>query len=278
MINTVNTKMQQLTNGYFIDGSGKELILIIGSCRAVPYMNYFSKWNEQNGGRFSIAFIDPFNWNFDLNDNRINLEEKINSLETNEILLKLFKSTNICIHEHYSNFGMFNFDKHSEKNIYQFGLKPEIDICIPNFNDCFILSNDILKFDKAIRQKAEQDLNVIGKLSQSTEWDILTESQKGLQKFHKVCLFSDLPEMSYLFERKWLFKRFFHSYNHISKWFTLAIFELMNEKFLHLNFSKEFWEEISQEDMYANSYTKLTQLDIDYYGFDWGEEIAPLSL
>lgn len=278
MINTVNTKQQQLTNGYFIDGSGKELILIIGSCRSVPYLNYFSKWNEQNFNRFSIAFIDPFNWNYDLEDNRVNLEERINSLENDEIILSLLKSTTICIHEYYSNFGMFNFDKNAEKNIYQFGLNPEIDICIPNLNDRFIFFNDIIRFDSELRKKVMQDINVIGKLSEQTSGEIFYKGVQNLTKFFEVCKLSDIPEMVELFGSNFTKVRYFHNYNHVSKYFTLAIFEYINDKFLHLNLSKEFWEEISKQDMFGNSYTKLTEYDVKYYGFEWGEEIVPLSL
>lgn len=277
MINTVNTKSLQLAHGYFSIGSGNEIILIVGSCRSVPYAEYLHEWNKESN-RFTICFIDPFNWNYDLNDNRIDLHEKINSLETDERILNLLKNTKIIIHEYYSNFGMFNFEKSADKNIYQFGLAPEIDICIPNFNDNFILVNDILKFNQDLRKKVEQDLNVIGRVSKQTEWDIYQESHNGLEKFRNVCMLSDLPELLGIFTDQWDKFRFFHSYNHVSKYFTLAVFRLMNEKFLHLPITEEFWEEISQQDMFANSYTKLTDLDVKFYGFDWGEEIVPLNL
>jgi hypothetical protein len=72
--------------------------------------------------------------------------------------------------------------------------------------------------------------------------------------------------------------RFFHSYNHVSKFFTLFIFKMINEKFLHLPMTPEFLHRIAQDDMFANSYTKITELDIKLYGLQWGEEIHPLAI
>ena len=92
MINTINTKQEQLKNGYFSIGTGKEVILIIGSCRSVPYMNYFSAFNDENDNRFTVCFIDPFNWNFDLHDNRTNFEEVIDDLKNNDALISPLKN------------------------------------------------------------------------------------------------------------------------------------------------------------------------------------------
>jgi len=273
MINTVNTKAEQLNNGYFKIGSGNEWLLIVGSCRAVPYCNYFNDWNQANGNRFTICFIDPFNWCFDLNDKRVSLEDAINQLETDERILYLLKRTDIIVHEYYGNFGMFNFDKSAPKNIYQFGLNAKIDICIPNWNDLFVLFGDIVTFDSEMRRLAFQDFNVIGKLSEQTEAAIMEVSQNNLRKFGKVCYLSDIPEMANYFLQEWLSKRFFHSYNHVAKPFTLAIFKFINDKW----FNGELSVDENHEDMFANSYTKLTEYDIKNYKFDWGEEITDLK-
>lgn len=275
-INTVNTKAQQLTNGYFKIGSGSEVILIIGSCRTVPYLNYLNIWNEQNGNRFTITFADPYNWCYDINDNRINLEEKINSLETDERLLDLFKSVKYFIHEYYVNFGLFNCDKNADKNIYQFGIKPEVDICIPNWNDCFVLVADIISFDSEVRKKVLADYNVLDKLSDQTIKELYIRSQNNIEKFYEVCMKSDVPEMKRHFQLNHIFNRFFWNSNHVSKDFTLAVFKFINEDYLHLELSESFWEEISEHDMYANNYTFLTDIDIQIYGYKWNEEVKSL--
>lgn len=276
MINTVNIKEQQLKNGFLTVGSGSEVMLIMGSCRVAPYVGYMDKWNSQNGNRFTIHTLDCFNWNWNINDERVDYLETLNGMETYLPLIEMLSKVDYFIHEWYANAGMFNCDKSGVKNIYQFGLTPKVDICIPSWNDVFVLVNDILNFDTEVRKKALQDINVIGRLSKLTEHEILGISQKNLQKFYDVCKKSDLPEMASYFCLYLPTQRFFHSYNHITKYFTLKVFELINDKFLHLPITKEYWNEISKHDMYANSYTKLTQLDIDHYGFDWGEEVVPL--
>lgn len=272
--NTVNTKAEQLTNGYFKAGTGETIVLIIGSCRSVPYIGYFNKLNELNNNLYTIFFIDPFNFGYNKNDERIDMEANIVSLETDERILSLLKSTSIIVHEYYSNYGMFSFDKTKEKNIYQFGLNPEIDICIPNFNDNFILFKDIITFDVDIRKRAQQDWNVIDKLSEQIQSEMYELSRKGLQKFYDVCMLSDIPEMKIIFGDNFKKKRFFHSYNHVAKPFTMAIFNILCNRYLKTELPENFYED--QEDIFANSFTPLTEYDVKFWRYSWDEEIKPI--
>lgn len=267
MINTVSIKQQQLTSGYFTIGSGPEVILVMGSCRVAPYVEYLHQWNLANGNRFTINSIDPFNWNWNINDDRVEYIGALKELETNHELLEMLKSVDVFLHEWYQNAGMFNCDKNATDGIYSFGIKAKIDVCIPSFNDLFILFGDIITFDSEMRRMAMQDYNVLGKLSEQTEAAIMEVSQNNLRKFGKVCYLSDVPEMANYFLANWLNKRFFHSYNHVSKDFTLAVFKFINDKFLHLDLSKGFDE--NHVDIFANNQTKLTEYDLKYYNFKW---------
>jgi hypothetical protein len=138
-----------------------------------------------------------------------------------------------------------------------------------------VLFGDIVTFDTEMRKKAVQDYNVLGKLSDQTKKEIFEISQENVRKFGRVCYLSSLPEMSHIFLQNWIFKRMFWSYNHVSKHFTLEIFKLLNEKFLHLDLSKGFDE--NHVDLFANNYTKLTEYDIEFYNFQWGEEVGQLK-
>ena len=160
MINTVNIKQKQFEVFRTGHPASKEVVLIIGSCRSVPYLNYFDQYNKTISNRFLIYFIDPFNYNWDRNENRVDAESVILGLESDANILSIIASTKIFIHEYYGNFGMFNTFKDAEKNIYKFGMNPELDITVPNFHDVFIMFNDIAKFDVEIRRMAEQDLQV----------------------------------------------------------------------------------------------------------------------
>lgn len=277
MINTYNVKQEQLKTGSFKVGSGKEIILLIGSCRSVMYLNYLDKWNKENGNRFTIHHLDPFNWSFDENDKIIDLESKIETIETNEYILNLLKSTDIYIHEYYQHFGMFNSDPKREKNIYQFGLKPKLEICVPNFNDLFILFNDQLTFDEELKALAKADLAEHGTLSKDLQIAMKLKGLDAINKFYEVCRLSSLPEMENFFKEKHKSQRFFWSYNHVSKYFNLACFWMMNKKFLNLELTEKFMTEITNwPDMFAHPSTPITQYDIDNYGFNWNEPIKPL--
>lgn len=277
MINTLLIKQQQLRQGYFAIGSGPTKMLIMGSCRVAPIVDYFNAYNEKNGNPYTIYSLDAFNFNWNVNDDRVDYAAALLEQEKNTKLLDVIGSIDIFIHEYYSHGGMFNTFKHEGKSIYDFGMKSKIDICLPNYNDIFILYGDIVTFDVEMRKKAIQDYNVTGKLSEQTQKEIFEVSQRNLQKFYDVCSKSDIPEMKRYFELRMKFMRFFHTYNHVSKHFTLAIFRYINEKYLHLEMSDDFWMEISKEDMFANSFTPITEYDVKWYGYDWrGEEIKPL--
>jgi len=263
MINTVNIKQAQLRTGYFKTGSGPRNVFIMGSCRVVNYVNYFAAMPQ-----FTVYTLDPFNWNWDVNDDRVDYIGAIKQQETNQDLLDMLSGCEIFIHEWYENAGMFNI-----KEIYNFGLKPTIDICIPNFNDLFILFKDIITFDSEMRKLAAQDFNVLGRLSSSTEETIMEVSRYNISRFEKVCMLSDIPEMWDYFNTNWTSQRLFWSYNHTTKWFTLAVFKFINDNWFVSKLTVS-----DHIDMFANNYTYLTEYDFKNYGIQWDEPIKKLSL
>lgn len=264
MINTVNIKQAQLRTGYFKTGSGPDVVFIMGSCRVVNYVNYFAAMPQ-----FTVYTIDPFNLNWNINDDRVDYLGALKAQETNPELLAMLASVKIFIHEWYENAGMFNI-----ANIYNFGLKPEIDICIPNFNDLFILFKDIITFDSDMRRLAAQDFNVLGKLSEQTEMAILSVGMANIEKFKKVCLLSDLPEMWKVFFASWNRIRLFWSYNHVSKDFTLIIFDLINRVYFNCSLTVDK----NHADMFANNFTSPTEYDVKHYGITWNEPVKKLEL
>lgn len=275
MINTIQIKQQQLSKGFYTTGSGPAVMLIMGSCRVCPYVEYFHQWNEKNGNQFTIHTLDPFNWNWNGADERVDYEEALLKCETNENILSMLKSVDIFIHEYYQNAGMFNCKIGSEKTIYNFGLSPAKDICIPNWNNLFVLFGDIVSFDMDIRKKSIQDYNVLGKLSDQTEKEIYDISQKNIEKFYEVCRLSDIQEMEDFFKINFTTTRLWWTNNHISKHFTLYIFSVLCKK-LSIDLSTDFIDKISEDDMFANNYVYLTAEDVKYYGYTWNEEIKPL--
>src|SRR5262249_21165906 len=122
MITTIEIKAHR--DDVFEVGGGKTKILILGSCRTVAYLNYLTRYNDMNGDPFTIYSIEPNNWSWDLNDQPVDRDEAIRQLETNERILSVIQNTEVFIHEHYANYGMFNTVRDAPQNIYQFRMNP----------------------------------------------------------------------------------------------------------------------------------------------------------
>lgn len=270
MINTIQLKKEQLFKGYFSIGTGPEIALIMGSCRAVAYVTYLRDWNELNGNRFTICYIDPFSWNWDMNENRTDYSAELIKQESNKVLLNMLANCSIFIHEYYANAGMFNCEKSGDKNIYQFGLNPKTDITLPNYNDVFVLTSEIISFDVELKKQAIQDFNVNGTLSAQTIEAVEDKRQSNLERFYEICAKTDFPEFADIFKNKYNDIRMFWTFNHVSAEFTKTLFWLMNNKFLHLDTTGY---KITEEDLFANNYTHLTEYD---NGYNWKEEVKPL--
>ena len=271
LINTVNTKIQQLSKGYFQSGygSGSDVMLVVGSCRSVPYLNYINYLNA--GNRFSIHFIDPFNFNYDSMDRRVDFESAVNQCESNAQLLDLLKRTRYYIHEYYNSFGMFNSSRDNPKNIYQFGLNPEYDICIPNFNDIFILFQDIVDFCPEVRKDLQADIRVAGAITNDSIERVRDLGLINLEKFFTICKMSSFPDMESLVRNEWRIRRFFWNSNHVSKHFTISIFKMLNDQFLKMDADSAFWDRINNEDMFSTPHTPMTNQDVKGYGLMWNE-------
>jgi hypothetical protein len=197
----------------------------------------------------------------------VDAKEVINSMETDLNMLKILKSVKIFIHEHYQNYGMFNCSKEAKKNIYQFGMKPKIDVSIPNWHDHFILLNDFAKFSpwkekfEACNWKPTDKLLTEIRLHASSEFE----------RFKKSSEKSSLPEIYDALSKTWQSERWFWTFNHISATFSRYCFRLMNEKFLKLPLTFGFWKN-TKEDMFENTPTPITEYDQFLYGIKWNEK------
>lgn len=249
MIYTFTTKNEQLKHGFFRTGTGSEQVLIVGSCRAMPYLNYLARWNE-TANSMTIHYINPFDWGWNAREEQVDVEQAIDGLEQDPRILDVLKKTTVFIHEHYGNYGMFNTSRDSAKNIYQFGMASEKDISVPNFHDHFILHDDFKAF---------------GELP--PDW--VARGEAAVEKFCALCLLSSFPEMAEHFRSNWRSTRFFWTPNHISAPFSMYLFRQMNERFLHLPLDDTFWQQAASEDMFSTPCTAVTQHDRDAYRLTW---------
>lgn len=257
MFNTVDVKSQWQTVfccGNTVDP--QDIVLVLGSCRVVPYINYLHEANAVCGNRFKIYCIDPINYMVDSAGNKLDTAGLLKALETDERFLSILKSVTIFVHEGLSSFGILNTLRDAETNIYQFGIAPKHDINIPNFHDVFILFNDFKTMG------ACPDITSGGPA-------FFIEGEHHIDRFCAICHKSSFPEFAQWFRDNYLERRLFHSFNHVSSAFTLEIFRLMNEKFLKLELDENFWQQIGKDDMYANVQTPVTDLDRKWRAFRW---------
>lgn len=274
MIDCLTTHLSTITEGCYTFGTGPLPVLILGSCRIMPYVNYFAWLNHDN--RYTIHVVDVVRFHYDSSQKMIELSGVLPKFETDAKLLAKLKSVRWFIHEHTANYAMFNTDRAEMKHIYQFGLKPEIDIAIPNFNNHFILFQDYVAMDKAIGDAVRASG---GKVSPELQATIRKKGLEDALRFERLADLTNLPEFSVLFQTTWRHIRYWWTVNHISKAFTLEVFRLMNDKFLHLDIPAKVMIQIQNSpDMYAMPHTPVTQYDRDNYGIDWPEPTEPLKV
>lgn len=269
MIDTSRSKAAQLANGYFQTGTGPTTVLILGSCRTLHYINFFERWNEMSGNKLTILRIDPWDWHWNERDELVDLEAALTACEHDARILDALRRTDIFLHEHFAYYGMFNTSTKQEKNIYRFGLASRINVCFPNWHDRFILAQDQLIVRPELREVIHEPYLF--------HW-IRAFGLSALAKFYDVCRMSSFPEMVDHFHLNWTRTRFFSNGNHINRNFALYLFRQMNDRFLHLPLTDEFWASANEVDLFSSPFTPMTQHDVDAYGLTWNEPVQPLRL
>ncbi len=249
-------------NRFYSSGTGNETILIQGSCRVMAYANYLNEWNKSHN-RSKIYVILPY---------MFGTKENINNLENNPEFLQIIKDTKIYISEYIgfekpsfpmlpkaANLGILNYSQQMTKNIYQYGMNPELDIVLPSWDDHFVLWNDILAFNSDLRERTGKAVND----------EIYQITLSHYFKFYENTAKTSLPEFADYFRDNFKKVRMCWTMNHNTKNFTLPLFDMLNNKYLQLDFSSKFWNEISKHDHLQGNITELTKFDIEYYNYKW---------
>lgn len=275
MFNTINTKPTHFTKGFFSVGSGPTNVLIFGSCRVVPYLSYFHYLNADD--KFTLRLINCVNFYFDESDKAVDPNKVLEPFESNHELLSAIKSTDIFIHEHAENFGLLNTSRHCQKNIYQFGMNAKHDLAIPNWNDIHLMFQEYVDFDPEIRRLARFQLVNDSELSTSLRNAVKERGLARLEHFLAMCKLSSFPEFGELFRDTWREVRFFWTGAHISNQFSMEVFRMIATR-IGLNTTKEFWNRVEKEDLYAEPHCRLTSYDVEAYGLKWPQAVEPLKI
>lgn len=258
--NTINIQPQIYERGFFSVGTGPEVVLILGSCRVVPYFNYLHYLNTDN--RFTICIVDVVKFYYNPDGTAASPPESTKRYEAMPELLEMLAKCKYFLHEFTESFGLFNTSLEAEKNIYQFRMNAEVDVSIPNFNNAFVLFQEFVNYDTDIRA---------GAAAHTKEWQAAVRS-KGLlciDNFLNICKLTNLSEFGEEFGKNWRTTRYFWTGNHVSSKFTELAFRLINDKFLHIPTTDAFWNRVRSEDLYATPCTKVTIFDVENYGLHW---------
>lgn len=277
MINTVTVKPREGKVFTIGPDNADERILMVGSCRSVPYLNYLNRFITMNGGGpFRVQFIDPNDFHWDESGNQVDFDAALLGQEENQNVRRAISEATVYLHEWYESYGLFNCSLNAEKNIYQFGMRPRVNVCIPNFHDHFCLFNEQVAFNaEGARDAVLEDG---GHPSEATLAKMREYGLRAIDKFCSVCQRSDIPEMADHFRDNWTKRRFFWTGNHVSSHFTTYVFERINERFLHLPLNEAFWGPAREEDLFKHPHTAVTKWDLQAYGLEWGSPIEPLKL
>lgn len=273
---TLNTKPGHHENGHFCVGSGSEVVVILGSCRVLPYLNYLNILNSEN--RFSLVLINIVNFSFDQQDQPVDGREFTKRFENEGPLWYIVKQCKIFIHEHCENYGCFNTSRESEKNIYQFGMAPEIDISIPNFHNIFILFQELVDLDAAVHEWAKNDIAATGELSEELKAKVKEKGMARIQDFLEICAKTDLPEFGDVFQSTWQYCRYWWTGNHVSSAFTESVFGMMNSKYFKIEPPVEFLEWCKTYNPYSTPCSKITRYDREAFGIQWPQPTEELTV
>jgi hypothetical protein len=271
MITTVDIKRGRF-NGLLQCGNpdSKEVVFMMGSCRGVPHLNFLS---AAHGGRFKIYYVDPHDFHWDENDKLVDLHEAIDKVAHDPRVQAAIQSATIFIHEHYGNYGCFNTDRSAAGNIYDHGMAAPVDICLPNWHGKFILFQEI----------AYHQMRLDGVPLEMTP-DMVKNFQsigaEAIFAFQEMCSLTSFPEFAEYFEANMRRVRMFFSNNHVSHHFTIPLFKMLNDKFLHLPLDQSFYEGMYRTpDMYANhGVVPLTKYDVEAHGWCWEEPLTELKI
>ncbi len=194
LIDTIISKTQQLKNGFFQSGTGPAQVLVLGSCRLIPYVTYLGEWNKAAGNnQLTLRRIDPCDY--------ISHSE----LETNPRVVAALRSTEIFIHEPLN-----------DRRVYHAGMNPRQDITVPNWHEHRVLENDWTDYGAVVPP------------------DYIARGESEINLFCAGCARSSFPEFGKLLQNTWRSIRYFWRPSYVSAAFTKAIFKAMNDRFLHL--------------------------------------------
>lgn len=228
----------------------KEDVLFVTSCRGLPHFNYLKVWNEMNGNPWRLTITLPYLWHHTPDNQPRDVKVSLAACRRNDRILGAIKRASIVIYEHHENYGMFNTALSCGETLWHLTRAVVLPIHLPGWNNHFILAKD----------RPVEPLNA----------ELLAlHGHHELNTFVRNCERTSFGDFAGWFLRHWRSRRLFWTHNHPTNLYTLELFQRMNEKFLHLNLTADFWNAVRGMDLFQENHTEVTDMDVDAYGIAW---------
>lgn len=232
----------------FGDSDAPTTVVLIGSCRIVPYLNYLRAHETP----MNLVCLNPVEmWDGPGHEVSAGVNRTMDGYR--------FGKVDYLICEHVQYCGAINTVRTSEQNIYDtLGCNPEVEIRLPNWQDIHI-------FDK---ETAIYDPPGYGNLSHEDKVNhIRTETTKHKARYLSHCRKCSFPQLESWTEDNWLTTRLGWSSNHPTLTVIHKLFGLIAGR-MNLPLSDGFLKSpLYTLDRFASTGYALTP--VDYEANNW---------
>lgn len=248
-----------------INNNVNENILLIGSCRITPFLNYLIN-HDLFGRNYNYLCVMVHNPQMKI------LSEDI--IYNNEIKDQLFKSKYLFA-EYIKNYNYFNTQRLTEKCIFRVYDSFQKEIILPNWQDICLYAKDLINnigihdFN-GIKNEFKQLIN--GEIHTHDFLKLLQlVQQKELDRYYKLLQKSNFPELITFIKINLQNIRLSLTINHPTNFYFLEMFRLVMEKYFYGSpyFLPQSLIDSTREEYLINSAidTKLTFYDYHYLGY-----------
>jgi hypothetical protein len=244
-----------------INNNSNENILLIGSCRITPFLNYLIN-DELFGNKYNYLCVLVYMQEI------VELSEEIIN---NKIIKSQICNSTILIAEYIKNYNYFNTDRYCKKCIFKICDSFQNEIILPNWSDICLYTKDLIKYKDL---KDEFNLFINKKISLEDLTIILQKKQEEeIERHNKVLTKAKWLELINYTSDNYKKYKLSHTINHPTNLYFIEIYRLLIEKnfaespfflpqsVIDVNFSYEFLKNDGVD-------TKLTYYDKVCLGFN----------
>lgn len=238
-----------------VNNNANENILLIGSCRITPFLNYMLN-HDIFGNKFNYLCIMVH-----IPQMKILSEDIINN---DEIKNQIYRCKYL-FGEYIKNFNYFNTQRNSEKNIFHIYNSFQKEIIIPNWQDICLYSKDLINY----KNLKNDFINALHGHSHINDFahKLKEEQQKEINRYINILEKANFLELKNYFLSNIPNYRLAFTLNHPTNLFFIEVYRIVIEKYF-TGSPYHFPESVllaNQEDFLSNCYnTKLTFYDYHY--------------